>query len=86
MGFIDGELVTDEFYKGIPWQIGLRKFLPTAASKDMVLYFRPIQKDATYLNDLRPEDVPNFGDKKELLSVNKVSLIPEYKTTMKFGQ
>lgn len=85
MGFIDGELVTDEFYKGIPWQIGLRKFLPTAVSKDMVLYFRPIQKDATYLNDLRPEDVPDFGDKKELLSVNKVSLIPEYKTTMKFG-
>lgn len=26
MGFLDGKLVTDEFYKGIPWQIGLKKF------------------------------------------------------------
>lgn len=86
MGFLDGELVADEFFKGIPWQIGLRKFMPAAAGKDMVFYIRPLHKDASYLNDLRQEDVPEFGDKKELLSVNKISFIPQYQSTVNFAQ
>ena len=27
MGFINGELVADDFYKGQPWQLGLKQFL-----------------------------------------------------------
>lgn len=84
MGFLDGELVTDEFYKGIPWQIGLRKFMPQSAGREMVLYFRPLHKDATYLNDLRPEDVPDFGDESTLLSVDDISFIPQYQTILDF--
>jgi len=45
MGFLDGELVTDEFWKGTIWQIGLRKFYPAAASKEMVFYFRPVSEN-----------------------------------------
>lgn len=84
MGFIDGVLATDEFYKGFPWQIGLRKFLPKAKTKEMVFYFRPLSKDATFLNDLRPADVPDFGDKKELLLVKGFRFTPQYKTTLNF--
>ncbi len=49
MGFIDSELVTDEFNKFIPLQIELRKFYPNAARKEMLFYFRSLQKEATYL-------------------------------------
>ncbi|TRW27253.1 cellulase family glycosylhydrolase [Flavobacterium zepuense] len=84
MGFLDGELIADEFYKGIPWQIGLKQFMPNAASKDMVLYLRPLHKDAPFLNDLHTQSVPDFGTKKELISVKGISLIPEYQTTLKF--
>ncbi|MEP7141403.1 MAG: beta-galactosidase [Ferruginibacter sp.] len=84
MGFIDGELVTDEFYKGIPWQIGLKKIYPNAASKEMVFYFRPLQKGASYLADLHPSDVPDFGKANEVLTIKKVFLVPAYKVILTF--
>lgn len=84
MGFVDGVLVTDEFYKGFPWQIGLRKFLPTAKTKEMVFYFRPLSKDATFLNDLRPEDVPDFKGQPQLLKVKGFKITPQYTTTIQF--
>lgn len=85
MGFIDGELVTDEFYKGIPWQIGLRKFL-TGQPQEMVFYFRPMQKNASYLIDLQPypESIPDFGNNKEFLSVNGFDLNFQYITDITF--
>jgi hypothetical protein len=82
MGFIDGELVTDEFYKGIPWEIGLRKFLGQPAANEMVFYFRPMYKDATYLVDLKPASIPDFGKNKTVLKVNNIVFTPEYKTVM----
>ncbi|MBF4473479.1 beta-galactosidase [Flavobacterium sp. HJJ] len=85
MGFIDGELVTDEFYKGIPWEIGLRKFL-TGKPQEMVFYFRPMQKNASYLVDLQPypKSIPDFGNKKEFLSVNGFTLKFQYTTQITF--
>ncbi|MEI6948650.1 beta-galactosidase [Paraflavisolibacter sp. H34] len=82
MGFINGELVTDEFYKGIPWEIGLRKFIEKQAAKEMVFYFRPMQKDASYLVDLKPSAIPEFGKNKTFLKVNAVTLTPEYKAVL----
>lgn len=84
MGFLDGELVTDEFYKGIPWKIGLKKFYPEAGGKEMIFYFRPLIKNATYLSDLNPESVPDFGKNNNLLQMNHITVIPEYSTTLKF--
>ena len=84
MGFLDGKLITDKFYDGIPWQIGLKKFYPYAASKEMVFYFRPMYKNATYLQDLNPGDVPDFKNRDEVLDIGKVSFIPEYKVRFEF--
>lgn len=86
MGFLNGELVADEFYKGIPWQIGLRKFLSNTTAKEMVFYFRPMYKDASYLMDLQPypASIPDFGKQKSFLKINSTSFTPEYKTILKF--
>ncbi|MXN90288.1 glycosyl hydrolase family 35 [Flavobacterium sp. Sd200] len=85
MGFIDGKLVTDEFYKGIPWQIGMRKFL-TGKPQEMVFYFRPMQKNASYLVDLQPypESIPDFGGKKEYLKVENFDVQLQYTTNITF--
>jgi hypothetical protein len=89
MGFLNGDLVTDEFYKGIPWQIGLRKFLtPIPKTKEMNFYFRPMYKEATYLSDLEPysESIPDFGKQNTYLKINHVTLRPQYKAYLKFDK
>ena len=86
MGFLNSELVADEFYKGIPWQIGLRNFLPDTKAKEMVFYFRAMPKDASYLIDLQPypSAIPDFGKQKTFLKINKTWFTPEYKTVITF--
>jgi len=87
MGFLDGELVADNFYNGIPWQLGLRKFISSPAKpKEMVFYFRPMQKNASYLFDLQPypQYIPDFGKSNPYLKINSISFTPQYKTTIKF--
>jgi hypothetical protein len=87
MDFINGELVADNLYNGLPWQIGLRKFLSsTAKPREMVFYFRPMQKNATYLLDLQPypQFIPDFGRADSYLKINSVFFTPQYKTTIKF--
>ncbi|MBD1433107.1 beta-galactosidase [Sphingobacterium sp. DN00404] len=84
MGFINSELVADEFYKGVPWEIGLRDFMQGDTDQEMVLYFRPLQKNATYLKDLDPKTVPDFSGAPSLFKLQGVKYIPEYKTVINF--
>jgi beta-galactosidase len=87
MGFLNGELVADEFYHGIPWTIGLRKFIsPVPGAKEMVLYFRPMQKNASYIADLQPypQYIPDFERSNSYLKVNSISFVPQYKTLITF--
>jgi beta-galactosidase len=87
MGFLDGELAVDNFYNGLPWQIGLRKFISSPLRpKEMVFYFRPMQRNATYLLDLQPypQYIPDFGRSNSYLKINDISFIPQYKTIIKF--
>jgi beta-galactosidase len=85
--FVNGELVADNFYNGIPWQIGLREFISSPIKpKEMVFYFRPMEKNATYLLDLEPfpQSIPDFGKSATYLKINSISFTPEYKTSIKF--
>jgi len=87
MGFLEGELVADNFYNGIPWQLGLRKFISSPAKpKEMVFYFRAMQKNASYLFDLQPypQYIPDFGKSNTYLKINNLSFKPQYKTSIKF--
>jgi hypothetical protein len=86
MGFLNGELFADDFYKGIPWQIGLRKFLTTQSMRQFIFYFRPMYKNATYLVDLQPypSSIPDFGTQTTFLKINNTRFVPEYKTIIQF--
>jgi hypothetical protein len=82
-GFLNGELVTDEFYKGIPWKIGLKRFIGKA-SKEMLFYFRPLYKNAPFLVDLNLSGLPDFNVTPKITKIKGNSLIPEYLSTIEF--
>lgn len=76
LAFINGELVTDHFYNGREWEIGLKEFAPQLKDHQMVLIFHPMYADYGYLQDLKT--IPDFKG-GSLLEVNDFRLIPEYK-------
>jgi len=82
MAFINGELVADEFYKGRPWEIGLKKFMIDKQPKNMVLYFRPIYKDAPWLVDFPADKQPDFSKTKSFTHIQKITFTPEYKAVI----
>lgn len=75
--FIDGEMVSDHFYSGAPWRIGLKRFSDRLEDKGMYFYFRAISSDAPYLIDL-PEDKPIDFSKGDVLDVRSITVVPEY--------
>ena len=84
MAFIDGSLVDDHFYYGQPWIIGLKKFYDLSPSRKMLIYFRPMYKNAAYLVDLKKEEIPDFSGIDSFLKVYGIETIPEYHGLMKF--
>jgi hypothetical protein len=86
LGFINGELVADNFYYGSEWEIGLKRFMEPAESKEMVFYFRPLYKDAPFYEDLTPELIPDFSQSMKILRIDSTQFIPEYKAIIQFNQ
>lgn len=84
MGFMDGELVADHFFNGTTWSLGLKRFTRFQEEKEMVLYFRPLYRDAPFLKDLESagyrmqEEVPGG------FSLNQLEMVPEYKVNLNF--
>jgi beta-galactosidase len=83
-GFINGKLVIDNFYKGIPWEISLKNFMQKPDTKEMVFYFRPMYKDAPFLQDLPKEAIPVFDRHGRFLRIEEPEFFPEYKVKIVF--
>jgi hypothetical protein len=79
LAFINGQLVDDQFYFGQPWRIGLKRFLTRLAEEGMYISFRPLYKDAPFLPDLPASAIPDFSKQREVLQINRVRVLPEYK-------
>ncbi len=75
--FIDGEMVTDHFFSGSPWRIGLKRFAGQMEEKGIYFYLRPIYKDASYMIDL-PEDLKIDFSQGDVCTVDGIRVIPEY--------
>ncbi|MGB6151541.1 MAG: beta-galactosidase, partial [Pricia sp.] len=84
MGFLANELVVDEFYKGMPWEIGLRHFIRNKGAEEMNFYFRPIFENAPFLVDLKEENKPDFSAKKTMVRIGNITFVPVYKTRLEF--
>ncbi len=86
MAFLNGRLVADHFYFGEEWRIGLKRFFDSAAADEMILYFRPLYKDAPFYQDFAPEIIPDFKKSNRIFKINNIKFIPEYKVIVQFNE
>ena len=83
MAFMQGQLVQEEFSHGEPWTIGLKRYSDDLKTNPLTFYFRPLQWNAPFLNDLPKEAVPDFSN-GPVVDIRDVQIIPEYKFNILF--
>lgn len=81
MAFIDGQLLTDHFYHGRPWEVSLKASAAALKQKEMVLFFHPLYDDYEQVKTM--DNLPAFENGK-LLQVKGVETIAEYSTQLSF--
>lgn len=85
MGFLDGKLVTDNFYNGLSWEIGLKRFIDEQTTPgEMVFYFRPLYKNAPFFEDFNDSIIPDFSNSRRFFKLENSISVPEYKTELHF--
>ncbi len=67
-------LLTDNFFNGVEWQIGLKRFLP--AGSDFTLQVLPLQQKAPIF--FEPGFAPVFDKNGQAGSLQSVQALPEY--------
>ena len=77
-----GNLLDDNFFNGIPWEIGLKRFEPNILNDGIVVKILPLRKDAPiYI----PKTMwPDFKGLSEIASIIGIKAIPEYEVTVVF--
>jgi beta-galactosidase len=76
--YIAGQLVADHYNNGTPWQIGLKRFAPQLIQHGLLLVFRPLHR-GTVKNISSPMASRAVFEGEQLLKVEAVKLLPEYK-------
>jgi hypothetical protein len=77
--YIDGRLVNDHFANGLPWEIGLRRFVPEQGEQELVMRLSPLQTDSSVMRYLptgmafRPS-----ADGTTPIEIRSLSFSPEY--------
>jgi len=70
--YLDGKLLTDNFYNGKPFELGLKRFAPDIYKKKLTVHILPLSKDAPIY--LPPTARPNFGTAKSLVRLTEVEV------------
>jgi hypothetical protein len=72
-----GELLDDNFYSGLAWRVGLRRFASELTRGPLELRILPLRSDAPiYLEpDYRPKDFPASG---QIARLESAELLPQY--------
>ncbi len=78
---LNGKLLTDDFYNGNVFEVGLRRYAPEILTGDLRVEILPLRKDAPV--SLAKAARPEFGDKQSVVSLNRVELVPRYQIELK---
>ena len=71
-----GKLVTDDFFKGTPWEIGLRSIAVNGADPELELRILPLRQDSPIY--LPAGTRPAFPSNGEVVRLKDVQIVPEY--------
>ena len=76
------QLLDDNFYNGMTWEVGLKRFGPDILSKGLVLSILPLRKDAPiYI----PKKLwPPFNGRMQIDELNSATLSPEYDVAVSY--
>ncbi|MGD0680745.1 MAG: beta-galactosidase [Terracidiphilus sp.] len=76
----DRHLLTDNFFNGVDWQIGMKRFLPNSASRSFSLQILPLSQTAPIF--FEPGKHPMFGIDGQAGTLNSVEALPEYEVEL----
>ena len=81
---LNGKFVTDDFYNGNAFDVGLRRHAPEILTGDLRIEILPLRKDAPIY--LAREVRPDFGNQQSVVSLNSVEIIPRYQIQLEARQ
>lgn len=73
-------LLTDNFYNGNEWQIGLKRFLPDPTSTTFLLQVLPLSKQSPIF--FEPGKAPGFDKDGQAGALDSVEALPEYEVDL----
>lgn len=77
---LNGKLLTDNFYNGTAFDIGLRRYAPEIFSGDLQMQILPLRKDAPIM--LAKEAQPNFGGAASVVKLEEAEIVPSYRAEL----
>jgi hypothetical protein len=72
-----GRLITDDFYHGAPWEIGLQDISAADLKEGLDLQILPLRADAPIY--LAGEARPAIPPKEQIVRLTDVRAVPEYR-------
>ena len=73
---LNGKLLTDDFYNGNAFDLGLRRYAPEILNGDLRIAILPLRKDAPiYMAD---KARPDFGKSGSIVNLKSVEIVPRY--------
>jgi hypothetical protein len=77
---LNGKLITDDFYNGAAWEIGLRRHAPEIVNGDLRVAILPLRRDAPIY--LAKDARPDFGAATSVASLRGVKIVPRYQVEL----
>ncbi len=71
---LDGRLLTDDFYNGNAFDVGLRRHAPDILRGDLRVAILPLRKDAPIY--MAKEARPEFGGAESMVALKRVEIVP----------
>jgi hypothetical protein len=73
---LDGHFITDDFYNGNAFDIGLRRHAPEILNGDLRIAILPLRKDAPIY--MAEQARPHFGSADSVATLQRIEIIPRY--------
>ncbi|HTV63019.1 MAG TPA: hypothetical protein VMH30_10680, partial [Verrucomicrobiae bacterium] len=77
---LNGKLLTDNFYNGTIFEVGLRRYAPEILTGDLQVEILPLRKDAPIM--LAKQARPDFGNKESIAALDRVEIVPRYQVEL----
>jgi hypothetical protein len=80
---LDGKFITDDFYNGNAFDIGLRRHAPEILRGDLRIDILPLRKGAPIY--MAEQGRPDFGKANSVVALRSIEIIPRYQVQLATG-